>query len=163
MMGSEPITGAQLNDALALIAALSNPDAVKKALDKVKEERGNVEELFKNASDAQMQAERLKKDADQILIVANAKADENAQKSAALDKQSTYLADRATALANSERNFELSTKATRDELTRREVAVVAREGAVEKRENAIADRENEAAALKAEYEAKLSALRNAVA
>lgn len=158
-----PMGDAEVNSALRLIAALSNPDAVKKAIESVRNERGNADELYRNASDAQMKADALNKQANEMLIVAEAKALDNQSKAETLSKQADFLAGKATELSQARNEFDRYSKATTDDFTKREVALSAREQSVDKREQSIAAKEQEAQSIKAEYEAKLSAIRNAVA
>lgn len=158
-----PISGNDIDNALRLLAALSNPQETKKALEAVRNERGNAEELYKNASEAQLKADALHRQVNEIMIVTEAKALDNQALAEKLSAQADLLSRNATELAQSRREFEQYSKATTEDFTKREVAVSAREQSVEKRENAIGEKEQEAAKIKAEYEAKLLALRSAVA
>lgn len=158
-----PMGDAEINSALRLIAALSNPDAVKKAIQSVKDERGNADELYRNASEAQIKADALNRQVNEIMIVTEAKAQANKELSDKLSSQAELLAKNATDLAQTRREFEQYSKATTEDFTKREVALSAREQSVDKREQSIAAKEAEAQSMKAEYEAKLSAIRNAVA
>lgn len=158
-----PVSGQDIENALRLIAALSDPKSVKTALESMKIEKGDVETLFKNASEAQKKADVLEKQNREIAIVNEAKANTLEGERQRLSDMANDLAGKATTLAQSKRDHDLKVSderrelsTLRDELTKREVAITAREKAIEGREQA-------AAQVKAEYEAKLSALRNAVA